>query len=92
MRKELAMISQHVSPEPCTTMEMVVVPTIEGNPNASNKEFNLRVQFRAKYTEISQERVTIIQSVELLIFLLSFNRNLPGKVCGGMLVAILDSS
>ena len=48
--------SHNAIPEPCTTMEIVVVPQV-WDKQKSNKTFALHVIFRAKYTEINQEKV-----------------------------------
>ena len=49
--------SHNAIPEPCTTMELVVVPQVS-DERKNNKHLSLIVLFRAKYTEINQEKVT----------------------------------
>ena len=49
--------SHNAIPEPCTTMELVVVPQ-GSDEKKDNKRLSLNVFFRAKYTEINQEKVT----------------------------------
>ena len=47
--------SHNSIPEPCTTMEMVAVPEVWARKE-KNKTLALNVFFRAKYTEINQEK------------------------------------
>ena len=54
---QLMRLSHNAMPEPCTTMEMVVVPQV-WDRKKDNKTLSLNVLFRAKYTEINQEKVT----------------------------------
>ena len=49
-------ISHNAIPEPCKTMEMVVVPQVL-NKKENNKTLELIIYFPAKYTEINQEKV-----------------------------------
>ena len=51
--------SQEAFPEPCRTMEIVVVPEIQDNPKLPKNIFDIKVYFRAKYTEVNQERVSL---------------------------------
>ena len=48
--------SHNAIPEPCTTMEIVVVPQIR-DKEENGKTLSLKVYFKAKYTEINQEKV-----------------------------------
>ena len=48
--------SHNAIPEPCTSMEMVVLPRVL-NKKEKNKTLLCEVLFRAKYTEINQEKV-----------------------------------
>ena len=53
---QLMQSSHNAIPEPCTTMEIVVVPQVwDGKENT--KTLSWQVFFRAKYTEINQEKV-----------------------------------
>ena len=55
--------SHNAIPEPCTTMELVVVPQV-WNKEEYNKFIIWEVFFRAKYTEISQEKVQKILQIK----------------------------
>ena len=44
-------------PEPCTTMEIAVVPQV-WNSEANSKTLFWKVFFKPKYTEINEEKVT----------------------------------
>ena len=48
--------SHNAIPEPCTTMEIVVVPQVLQKIE-NNKTLGLEIYFQAKYTEINQEKV-----------------------------------
>ena len=56
--------SHNAFPEPCTTMEIVAVPQVF-EKFENNKYLTLRVVFRAKFTEINQEKV---RNIVLQIF------------------------
>ena len=49
--------SHNAIPEPCTTMEIVVVPQIWDDKKI-NRTLKWEVFFKAKYTNINQEQVT----------------------------------
>ena len=53
----LMMKSHNAFPEPCTTMEIVVVPQI-WDDKRNNNTLKWELFFKAKYTNIKQEQVT----------------------------------
>ena len=76
--------SYRAVPEPCTTMKVVVLPDIQKEEGMDNDILKFRIEFPVEYTEIKHERVNI-NFTENLNMKLSC-RNLPGKVCGEILV------
>ena len=56
---QLMRTSHNAIPEPCTTMEIVVVPQVwDDNKYTNNRTLKWEVFFKAKYTNIKQEQVT----------------------------------
>ena len=80
--------SHNAFPEPCTTMEIVAVPQVF-EKFENNKYLTLRVVFRAKFTEINQEKVRQYSTSNIQQKVCFVERNFVGRVCGEILVATL---